>query len=93
MESFAHILIFGKVQGVFYRVEAKRKALEFGLSGWVKNLEDGSVEIFVQGDKKEIKELIEWCRKGPRRSFVEEVKVEWSEECDYKKFDNFQIMY
>ena len=59
------IVIEGRVQGVFYRASAERRAKELGLSGWVRNLADGRVEAHVEGARPSLLEFVEWCRKGP----------------------------
>ncbi len=85
-----HLLISGKVQGVFYRMNAKNKADELGLTGWVKNTPDGEVEILAEGKEKDLKELIKGCYNGSEGARVDEVEVEWS---GYKnKFDKFEIV-
>lgn len=76
----AHIFISGFVQGVGFRHFVKRKAQEIGLTGWVKNLPDGRVEVVFQGPKEKIEEIIILCRKGPFLSEVEDVEVEWEED-------------
>jgi acylphosphatase len=68
-----HIFISGKVQGVFFRHSTKEKADEFGLFGWVKNLDDGKVEIVAEGDKENVEKMAEWAKKGPRFARVESV--------------------
>ena len=85
-----HLLISGKVQGVFYRMNAKNKAEEFSLTGWVKNTPDGKVEVLAEGKEKDLKEFIKWCYNGSKGAKIDEVKVEWK---DYEnKFDNFKIL-
>jgi acylphosphatase len=59
------IVIAGRVQGVFYRASAERRARELGLSGWVRNLADGRVEAHAEGARTPLLEFVEWCRKGP----------------------------
>jgi acylphosphatase len=71
-----HLIIKGKVQGVFYRASAKEKADALGISGWVKNLPDKNVEALAIGNEAELKAFIEWCTQGPRRAEVQEVSVE-----------------
>ena len=66
--------ITGRVQGVCYRAEAKEKADALGLTGWVRNCEDGSVEIFAQGAEAAIKGLGDWCREGPPGARVKAVE-------------------
>lgn len=68
-----HLLIKGKVQGVFYRASAKEKADEFALTGWVRNTEEGHVEAIATGTQQQLDEFIAWCRKGPSRAQVTEV--------------------
>ena len=68
-----HLLIKGKVQGVFYRATAKDVADELGLTGWVKNTRAGDVEAVVSGSDEQVQKFITWCRKGPRRAEVTEV--------------------
>lgn len=69
------IIVLGKVQGVFFRASAKAKASSLGLSGLVRNLGDGSVEIIAQGKSKAVDELVQWARKGPSAARVDSVRV------------------
>jgi acylphosphatase len=69
------LIIYGLVQGVFYRASTKEKAKELGLVGWVKNRPDGSVEIAVEGDQDSISELVQWCHKGPSSARVDNVSI------------------
>jgi len=85
-----HLLISGKVQGVFYRMNAKNKADELGLVGWVKNAPDGKVEILAEGKEKGLKEFIKWCYNGSKGARIDEVEVEWGD-CK-NKFDKFRIL-
>ena len=82
----AHVYIFGKVQGVFYRANTKKQAKKRGLKGWVKNLKDGRVEAVFEGPEEKIREMIEWCRIGSSAARVEEVKVDWEEPEGLEKF-------
>lgn len=70
-----NLLIKGKVQGVYYRKLAQEKAKALKITGWVKYTSGGKVEIMASGDEAAIKELIEWCKKGPEKSVVENVIV------------------
>ncbi len=69
-----HILFCGRVQGVGFRYYAVHKATQLGLTGWVRNLYDGSVEMEVQGDERLIRELISFLR-DQRFIIIEEMKV------------------
>jgi len=72
-----HLYISGKVQGVFYRASAQRVASGWGLSGWVRNLADGRVELVAEGDRPQVEALIVWCREGPPDAQVKKVEVHW----------------
>ena len=72
----ARILVSGHVQSVGFRSNTKRVADRFGLSGWVRNLPDGSVEILAEGPEGHIEEFIKWCCVGPYGAIVDDVTVE-----------------
>lgn len=82
------IIITGKVQGVFYRQSTKEKALSLNITGTVKNLPDGNVEIIATGEQKQLVELLEWCKQGPKHASVTDIKTEAIE---LQKFDGFTI--
>jgi acylphosphatase len=75
MNSRSHVLVSGKVQGVFFRSSTKDKAEELGLSGWVRNLSDGRVEAVFEGEKEDVDTMVEWCRKGPEHARVTGVEI------------------
>lgn len=91
MERRAHLLISGRVQGVFYRANTRDEARRLGLVGWVKNLPDGRVEAVVEGEEEKIKQLIDWCHQGPPGAIVRGVEVHWGDYGD--EFTDFQIRY
>ena len=82
----AHIKINGQVQGVFFRRSAKIKADELGIVGWVKNCDDGSVEVMAQAEKKQVDQFIKWCKKGPPFAKVEKVEVDFRPDEDFPDF-------
>ena len=69
--------IYGKVQGVFFREETRKKAKELNLAGSVKNEPDGTVRIVAEGEESELEEFTEWCRSSPDHTKVDKVEVEW----------------
>ena len=73
----AHVLVSGKVQGVFFRQKTKQQAQSLGVNGWVRNLPDGRVEALFEGEEEAIKALVEYCHHGPSYSRVENVDVTW----------------
>lgn len=82
------IQVKGKVQGVFYRQSTKEFAIQNNITGQVKNLPDGSVEIIATGTADQLKALELWCHRGPARAQVTEVNVHTIET---KLFDEFSI--
>jgi acylphosphatase len=74
-----HIFVSGLVQGVFYRQTTMEVAKNLKLTGWVKNLYDGRVEIIAEGEPENIEKLISWCHKGPTHSRVENVEAQYQE--------------
>ncbi|NNL76736.1 MAG: acylphosphatase [Desulfobacterales bacterium] len=87
----AHAIISGRVQGVFFRVETQRAANGIGVSGWVRNRSDGTVEAVFEGDRTRIDAVLEWCQEGPPHANVVDVNVTWD---DYTgEFQGFEITY
>jgi acylphosphatase len=74
MRTAKRLVIEGRVQGVGYRYWAEGTASELGLSGWVRNLRDGRVEMSIAGDAGQIAKMIEACWKGPRPARVDQVR-------------------
>jgi len=91
MKTRLHIYVYGRVQGVFFRANTQNTASGLGLKGWVKNLDDGSVEIIAEGEKEKLMQLLEWCHHGPDSAKVDSVKKEW-EECN-EEFSRFEVRY
>ncbi len=73
-----HLQIFGHVQGVFYRASTCEEAQRLGLTGWVRNCTDGSVELIAEGPEKKLIRLREWCRHGPPAATVDRIIDTWS---------------
>jgi acylphosphatase len=70
-----HVIIRGRVQGVFFRASLQDKAYELGVNGWVRNNYDGSVETVFEGEMEKVQAITNWCYKGPRGASVTEVDV------------------
>jgi acylphosphatase len=70
-----HVLLAGRVQGVFFRRSAAEAAARLGVCGWVKNLPDGRVELEAEGPPEALEAFLTFCRRGPERARVEEVLV------------------
>lgn len=86
-----HLTISGDVQGVGYRAWARKQAREMGLVGWVKNREDGAVEVVAEGEKHKLEILMKECHDGPEVAFVEKVQVEWEKATG--EFVGFEVVY
>lgn len=87
----ANIKVYGRVQRVFYRITARREARALGIFGYVKNMEDGTVEIEVEGDEKKLEEFLTWCRKGSLLSRV--AKMDYGFSNDLKGYKKFEIRF
>lgn len=79
--------VSGRVQGVFFRASAREQALARGLTGWARNLPDGSVEVVACGEEAGLKALHGWLRTGPPRALVTEVRAEPMEWLDISGFE------
>ena len=75
MKTNVHVIISGRVQGVWFRASTKQKAEQLGLTGWVRNTSDGCVEAVFEGEEDQVKEMIKWCYQGPPLSKVEQVDI------------------
>jgi len=71
------VIVRGRVQGVYFRAATQREARRLGLTGWVKNRADGSVELIAEGEEDSIKELTSWANHGPSAARVDSVDVRW----------------
>jgi len=83
--------VTGRVQGVWFRVHTRDKATELGVTGFVRNLPDGSVEIVAHGEDSLIDALMDWARIGPPLAEVTEVRIR--EMAEDAEFDSFEVMY
>ena len=87
----AHIIVRGKVQGVYFRQNAQRVCNEYGVTGWVLNVDDGSVEAILEGNKNSVEEAISWFKVGPPSAHVEKIEVNYDR--DMGEFREFKISY
>ena len=71
-----HLVIHGRVQGVWYRDSMRREAEMLGVNGWVRNCNDGTVEAMVQGEAAAVDELVRWAQRGPELAEVSRVVIE-----------------
>jgi len=86
-----HLIIEGRVQGVWFRESTRIEAVSLGVFGWVRNLPDGTVEALAEGPEEAVKGLVSWCHHGPpvaRVDHVHEKYQEWKGE-----FQSFEIVF
>jgi len=91
LKTRAHVIISGRVQGVFFRSETQDEAVRQNVTGWVRNLPDGRVEAVFEGEKDRVETLIEFCRRGPPGARVTRVEVKWENYTG--EFKSFSVRY
>jgi acylphosphatase len=91
MKKRVHLKILGRVQGVCYRIYAQEEAQRLGLTGWVHNAHDGSVEAVAEGDEPALEDFAKWCRRGPPAARVTNVETAYSDANN--EFSEFSIGY
>lgn len=84
-----HYYISGQVQGVWYRASTKEKATQLGLTGWVKNLKDGRVEVYAHGEASILEDFEKWLWQGPQLAKVNNVV---KEETNFETLSKFQVL-
>ena len=87
----AHVMIEGRVQGVFFRRHTQEVAFKLGIKGWVRNRRDGSVEAVFEGDQERVDEIVEWCHRGPSEARV--TRVHSTRENYTGEFEDFSVTY
>lgn len=85
----ARLLLQGRVQGVSFRYYTMQEARSLALTGWVRNLWDGRVEVLLDGDEDAVRQMIEWCQQGPPSAVVEHTEIAWEE--PNAEFSNFRV--
>jgi acylphosphatase len=81
-----HLIIKGKVQGVYFRATAKQMADGLGVKGWVKNTKDGNVELMASGKEASVQRFVSWCGQGPTGALVTDVELVEKQEQDFEYF-------
>ena len=91
MKKSVRLYINGTVQGVFYRGFVKENAEKHNVKGFVRNLEDGRVEVFLEGDNDSVDKMIELCKKGPKHSQIRNIEIKDEKFQDFKVFKVLHI--
>jgi len=91
MKARVHVFVSGRVQGVFFRDHTRRWAVSLALTGWVRNMGDGRVEVLAEGEKERLEDLVARLRLGPPMAVVEDAEAAWE---DFRgEFDTFRIAW
>jgi acylphosphatase len=85
------VIVSGRVQGVCFRANTREMAIRMGVAGWVRNLPDGSVEVFMQGPDEKVNSLLSWCYQGPACASV--ASVDYAEKPVDPTMNTFSIKY
>jgi acylphosphatase len=91
MKKSVRLYIDGTVQGVFFRMFIKENAERCDVKGFVRNLEDGKVEVFLEGDANNVNKMIEICKKGPKHAKIKNVEIKEERFQDLKNFKMLHI--
>jgi len=91
MKKSIRLYITGTVQGVFFRGFIKENAERYNVKGFVRNLEDKRVEIFLEGDAENVNKMIEICKKGPKHSLIKKIEEKLEKFQDFKVFKVLHI--
>lgn len=86
-----HAIIYGRVQGVFFRTFVEEQALYLGLKGYVRNLPSGDVEVVVEGERGRVEKLVGYLEAGPPAARVKRVVTKWFEYSG--KYSRFSVRY
>lgn len=86
MKKSVRLYIIGNVQGIFFRGFLKENAERYNVKGFTRNLEDGRVEVFLEGDANDVNKLMELCKKGPRHAQIKKVEIVLEKFQDFKTF-------
>ena len=70
----SHLIIEGRVQGVWFRDSTRKEAERLNITGWVKNRSDGAVEVVAEGSKEDVEKLRQWCNNGPPAAIVNNIR-------------------
>jgi len=90
MNKSIRLYIDGIVQGIFFRNFIKQNAEDLNVKGFTRNLEDGRIEVFLEGNIDEVNKMIELCKKGPRHSQIKKIEIKPEK---FQNFKTFKILH
>lgn len=88
MKKHVNVTVLGRVQGVAFRYRALEKAQDMGITGFARNMNDGSVYLEIEGEEEDLEQFLKWCQEGPTLAEVEKVEVS---ESNLKNYPDFKI--
>jgi acylphosphatase len=91
MKKSVRLYVTGTVQGVFFRIFVKENAERQNVKGFIRNLEDGRIEVFLEGDANGVNKMIELCKQGPKHSQIQKVEIKPERFQDFKVFKVLHI--
>jgi acylphosphatase len=91
MNRRVHLIVVGRVQGVCFRDYTRSEARRLGVTGWVRNLPTGDVEVLAEGPEEMLNDLVNWCRSGSPMAKVIDLSVQWEDSHD--EFESFEISW
>lgn len=86
MKKSVRLYISGTVQGVFFRAFVKENAERYNVKGFVRNLEDSRIEVFLEGNSESVNKMIELCKQGPKHSQIQNIEIKPEKFQDFKTF-------
>jgi len=90
MKKSVRLYIDGTVQGVFFRAFVKENAERHNIKGFTRNLENGNIEVFIEGDTDNVNKMIELCKKGPKHSQIRKVEIKPER---FQNFKDFKVLH
>lgn len=91
MKKSVRIYVNGTVQGVLFRSFIKENAERYNVKGFVRNLDDGRIEVFLEGNSQDVNRMIELCKKGPRHAQIKKFEIKTERFQDFKGFKVLHI--
>jgi acylphosphatase len=91
MKKSVRVYVQGTVQGIFFRTFVKENAERHNVKGFVRNLEDGRIEVFLEGNVEDVDKMIELCKVGPKHSDIKNVEIKQERFQDFKTFKILHI--
>ena len=90
MKKSIRVYITGNIQGIYFRSFIKENAEKYNVKGFVRNLEDGRVEVFLEGNSEDVNKMIEFCKTGPKHAQVRDVEIKPEK---FQDFKNFKVLH